>query len=374
MRVLMISRACLVGPYQRKLEEIARFPGVELKVVVPSSWREGGRTVRLERLFTDGYELVVEPIAFSGSFHLHFYPLLGRRLRGFAPDIVHIDEEPYNLATWQALRQGHRLGARVLWFSWQNLIRPYPFPFSWIERYNLRNAEYAIVGTEGAAKVWREKGYEGPLAVVPQFGVDTTLYAATALRRSPAGEFVIGYVGRLVHEKGVDLLLAALAQLAGAWRLVVAGDGPELGRLSQQSHRLGLADQVSFEGHVPARLLPALYQKLDALVVPSRSRPNWVEQFGRVLIEAMSSGVPVIGSTCGEIPHLVGDAGMIFPEGDVEQLRDRLARLMRSRELHAEMAHRGRERVLNRFTQAIVAAQTLDVYRKMMRLPPSRER
>ena len=108
---------------------------------------------------------------------------------------MHIDEEPYNLATWQAFRLGHRLGAHVLWFSWQNLNRPYPFPFSWIEQHNLRTAQHAIMGTEGAAKVWREKGYEGPLAIIPQFGVDTTLYAPATRRRSPDGEFVIGYVG-----------------------------------------------------------------------------------------------------------------------------------------------------------------------------------
>ena len=74
MHVLMISRPCLVGAYQCKLEEIAQFPDVELMVVVPSSWREGGRVVRLERAYAAGYELVSEPVVFDGSFHLHFYP------------------------------------------------------------------------------------------------------------------------------------------------------------------------------------------------------------------------------------------------------------------------------------------------------------
>jgi hypothetical protein len=85
MRILMISRPCLVGVYQRKLEEIARFSDVELMVVVPSSWREGARVMRLERAYTTGYELVSEPAAFDGSFHLHFYPRLRRRMRAFGP-------------------------------------------------------------------------------------------------------------------------------------------------------------------------------------------------------------------------------------------------------------------------------------------------
>jgi len=381
MRVLMISKACLVGAYQRKLEEIARYPDVELMVVVPPSWRDGSRLIRLERAHTTGYELVVEPIALNGSFHLHFYPRLGRRLRAFAPDVVHVDEEPYNFATFHALRLAKSTGARVLWFTWQNLNRRYLFPFRFIERYNLCHTDYGIAGSAGAAAVWREKGYTGPLAVIPQFGVDPDIFAPRDTRDRLSGlsgrqteksaphtsrGFVIGYGGgRLVAEKGVDLLLGAVAGLPGVWRLSVVGAGPERERLEVLARRLGLADRVSFEGIVPSVRMPAFYQELDALVLPSRSRPNWVEQFGRVLIEAMACGVPVVGSDCGEIPNVVGDAGLIFPEGDMGALRECLMRLMRDLDLWADLARRGRERVLAHFTQAQVAAQTVAVYREM---------
>ncbi|MBN1815081.1 MAG: glycosyltransferase family 4 protein [Anaerolineae bacterium] len=366
MRVLMISRPCLVGAYQRKLEEIAQFPDVELMVVVPSSWREGGRVVRLERAYTTGYELVSEPVVFDGSFHLHFYPYLARRLRVFAPHVLHIDEEPYNLATFHAMRLAKRAGARTVWFSWQNLNRRYPPPFCFFERYNLRHADCAIVGSEGAARVWREKGYDGPMAVIPQFGVDPDIFAPQARERSAAGDFVVGYAGRLVTEKGSDLLLEAVAGLDGAWRLVMLGAGPERGRLEALARRLGVADRVSFSDWLPTLQLPAFYRALDALVLPSRSRHNWIEQFGRVLIEAMACGVPVVGSDCGEIPHVIGDAGLIFPENDVVGLRECLIGLMCDVNLRAELARRGRERVLARFTQARIAAQTVEVYRELV--------
>jgi glycosyltransferase involved in cell wall biosynthesis len=368
MRVLMISRPCLVGAYQRKLEEIARFPGVELVVAVPPSWREGGRVVQLERAYTTGYELAVEQIAFNGSFHLYFYPRLGRRLRGFAPDVVHIDEEPYNFAAFHAMRQARRAGARALWFSWQNLNRRYPPPFCYFEQYALRHADHAIAGSEGAAAVWREKGYTGPMAVIPQFGVDTDIFAplGTGAGRSAEGGFVIGYAGRLVPEKGCDLLLAAAAGLNGAWRLDILGAGPEQKRLEALASRLGVAERVSFKGWLPALQLPVFYRALDVFVLPSRSRRNWVEQFGRVLVEAMACGVPVIGSDCGEIPHVVREAGLIFPEADVGALREQLLRLMRDPELRADLARRGRERVLVHFTQARVAAQTVAVYRELV--------
>jgi len=366
MRVLMISKACLVGAYQRKLEEIARFSDVELMVVVPPSWRDGSRVIRLERAHTDGYELVVDPIAFNGSFHLHFYPQLQRRLRSFAPDIVHVDEEPYNFATFHALWLARRAGARVLWFTWQNLNRRYPLPFRMIERHNLRHVDYAIAGSVGAVGIWSEKGYTGPLAVIPQFGVDPDLFAPHPRPRDPARGFLIGYVGRLVPEKGVDLLLEAVAGIDAVWRLAIVGAGPERERLETLSRRLGLGGRVSFEGDIPSIRMPSFYRELDALVLPSRSQPNWVEQFGRVLTEAMACGVPVVGSDCGEIPRVVADAGLIFSEGDARALRECLIRLIRDTGLWDSLARRGRGRVLAHFTQAQIAAQTVAVYREMI--------
>lgn len=365
MRVLMVSKACLVGAYQRKLEEIARFPDVELMVVVPQSWRDGGRLVRLERAHTAGYKLVVEPITLNGSFHLHFYPRLGRRMRAFAPHVVHIDEEPYNLATFHTLWQARRLGARTLWFTWQNLNRRYPLPFRLIERYNLHNTDYGIAGSAGAAAIWREKGFTGPLAVIPQFGVDPDIFGPRGGERDTPGGFAIGYLGRLVPEKGVDLLLRAAAGMDGDWRLDIVGEGAERERLRGLARHLGLDDRVSFQEWVPSMRMPAFYRNLDVLVLPSRSRSNWVEQFGRVLIEAMACGVPVVGSNCGEIPNVVGDAGLIFPEEDVDALSTCLVRLMNSPELRADLALRGRERVLTHFTQAQIAVQTVAVYREL---------
>jgi len=356
----MISKACVVGAYQKKLEELARQPEMELTVVVPPYWRDERGTVELERQYTEGYELVVEPMLFNGNFHLHLYPGLGKQVRRVHPDLVHIDEEPYNLATAHALWLARRSGARSLFFSWQNLLRRYPLPFQWLERYVLSGVDYAIVGNQESRQVWRAKGYRGPVTVIPQFGVDPEVFQPAA---RPAGRgFIVGYVGRLAEEKGVDLLLEALGGLDGTWRAYVLGSGPASEALQAQARRLGLANRVSFDPWILSSQMPAYYHQLDALVLPSRTRPNWKEQFGRVLVEAMACGVPVIGSDSGEIPHVIGDAGLIFPEEQVEILRAHLARLLGAPGLRADLAQRGRERVLARFTQAQVASQTYQVY------------
>ncbi len=358
----MISKACLVGIYQRKLEEIARHDDVELRVVVPPYWRDERGRIELERSFTTGYELVVEPMALNGSFHLHFYPLLARQFRAFRPDVVHLDEEPYNLSTFHGMALAHRYGRSALWFSWQNLQRRYPPPFSLFERTCLQQASGAIAGSRTAAQVWRAKGYTGPLAVIPQFGVDPELFCPG--RREGRETLVVGYAGRLVEEKGVDLLLRAAAGLKRI-RVRILGSGPLRDQLERLAVELGMGKQVEFLPPLPSTQMPDFYRRLDVLVLPSRSRSNWVEQFGRVLVEAMACGVPVVGARSGEIPHVIGDSGLLFAEEDVMGLQEHLARLAADADLRADLAQRGRERVLAHYTQARVAAQTVAFYREV---------
>jgi glycosyltransferase involved in cell wall biosynthesis len=360
----MVSKACLVGAYQKKLEELARLPEVELTVIVPPYWKDERGILNLERQYLSGYELLVEPITLNGHFHLHFYPTLGRRIRQIRPDLVHVDEEPYNLATAHAVLQCRRAGVKSLFFSWQNICRRYPPPVSLWERYVLNHVNYAIVGNQESSDVWRAKGYMGPVAVIPQFGVDPEIFCPRSL--SAERSLVVGYVGRLVKEKGVDLFLEALAGLEGMWRAYVLGSGPQRGPLEDQARDLGLAGRVSFEAQIPSAQMPGYYRQLDALVLPSRTYPNWKEQFGRVLVEAMACGVPVIGSDSGEIPHVIGDAGLIFPEGRADILRAHLTRLLREPDLRANLARRGRERVLAHYTQAQIAANTVQAYQEVL--------
>ena len=374
MRVLMVSKACLVGAYQTKLEEIAKFEDVELAVVVPPVWQDPAGKVGLERSHTQGYELLVDPINLNGQFHLHYYPKLKQRLNTLRPDILHMDEEPYNLATWLAVRNARDVAAKSLFFSWQNISQKYPFPFSRMERQVLSSVDYAIMGNEASVDVWRSKGYEGPYRVIPQFGVDPDDFRPTRRKDSGRG-FVFGSAGRrLVAEKGTDLILEAAATLPGIWRLHIAGEGPERASLEQLAQRLGIRDRVHFDGVIPSEQMPAYLGQLDVLVLASRTLPNWKEQFGRVLIEAMACEVAVVGSDSGEIPHVIGQAGMLFPEGDVRALREHILQLMEDEELREELQRRGRRRVMERYTQQQVAARTVDVYREMMQEGDGRER
>jgi glycosyltransferase involved in cell wall biosynthesis len=360
----MLSKACIVGAYQRKLEEIAALPGVDLTVLVPPYWQENGRRTELEPAHTLGYDLRVLPMACNGQFHLHYYPTLGEHLRRLRPDVCHIDEEPYNLATFLALRAARGVGARSLFFTWQNLARRYPAPFRWLEGWVLGHSDYALAGSHEAEEVLRGKGYTGPVAVIPQFGVDPDIFQPAAT--PPAAPFTFGFAGRFVPGKGLHVLLHALAGVRGDWRLLLVGSGPEREPLQTLATQLGIGERVTFEAPMPSVAMPRFYQGLHACVLPSLTLPNWKEQFGRVLIEAMACGVAVVGSASGEIPIVIGEAGLTFPEGNAGALQTQLQRLLDEPRLVQDLAVRGRERVLAQYTQRQIARQTVEVYERMV--------
>ncbi len=363
MKVLYLSKALVVGAYQSKMEALAREPGVELVAAVPASWKDERGETPLERAHTQGYELRALPIALNGWFHTHFYPTLPALLDEVRPDIFHVDEEAYNFATFHAGWLARRRALPFLFFSWQNLLRPYPPPFSWMERWVFRHAAHAIAGNNEARQVLQDKGFAGPITVIPQFGVEPSHFQLRV--PAPAGEPLrIGYAGRLVEEKGLHILLDALGELTDEpWQCEIRGSGPAQPALEAQAARLGLEGRVHFRAPLPSTEMPGFYQQMDVFVLPSLTRSNWKEQFGRVLIEAMASGTVVVGSDSGEIPHVIGAAGVVVPEGDAPALRDALRRLLALPAPRLALAEAGRRRVMEHFTQGAIAQRSVQVYR-----------
>lgn len=369
MKVVMLSKALVAGAYQKKLEALAALPAVELLALVPPSWREPGvGELTLEQQFTHGYRMEVLPMWFNGQHHLHFYPRLGAVLRRERPDVFHIDEEAFNPATYHAMRHGVAVGARCCFYNWANNPRRYPPPFAWFEQYAFRHAAHAICGNAEAAHIIRDHGYTGAITVLPQFGVDPDMFSLRPPRPpiSDAAPFVVGYLGRVLAAKGLQDLLAALAMLPPVVQLRIVGDGELRPALEHAVQQRGLAQRVTFSDAVPSTAVPQVMHGLDALVLPSRTMPNWKEQFGRVLVEAMSCGVPVVGSSSGEIPNVIGDAGIVFPERNSRALANALRLLLEQPRLRQALAERGRARALAHYTQAALAAQYHAVYQQML--------
>jgi glycosyltransferase involved in cell wall biosynthesis len=169
---------------------------------------------------------------------------------------------------------------------------------------------------------------------------------------------LIGFMGRLVEEKGLATLAGALNRIRHLpWRLALIGEGPYAADFAHHMDALRLQDRVIAPGYVPHPQAPDYLSAFDLLVIPSETRSNWREQFGRVIIEAMACGTPVVGSDSGEIPHLIRSTGggHVFPEGDSTALAGCLHALLSDEKARGTLARRGRQTVLQEYTQTALA-------------------
>lgn len=175
------------------------------------------------------------------------------------------------------------------------------------------------------------------------------------------------FLGRLHVQKGLDVLLRALALVPEA-RLVLAGDGPEREPLRRLAQRLGVADRVTFLGFVPRAAVPGLLASADVQVLPSI-----YEELGTAVLEGMRIGVPLVASETGGLPSLVthGVTGLLVPPGDAAALAGALRRLLADRELAARLADQAR-RESRDYSWTALAERVLAVYRRVLPAPAAR--
>lgn len=364
MRVLRVAHHGVVSAW-RERERALIAHGHDVSLVSAQVWNEGGQQVA----YTPDGDDFVQPVRTWGSHPNGFlYSPRGLwRALGRDVDLLDLHEEPYAVATAQALttRSLRRNRAPYVVYSAQNIDKRYPLPFRWAERRVLRGAAGAYVCNTEAGRILRRKGLRGPVHTIP-LGVDTRVFSPLE-RAAPGGRATVGYVGRLAHHKGVDVLLHAIAAQP-LLRLVIVGDGPQRAALAQLVRTLGIAERVEFAGFASDESLVKHYRAFDVLAVPSRSTAHWQEQFGRVAIEAMACGVPVVATHTGALPDVVGAAGILVADGDSPALGDALLRATRPgywEELrHAGILHAAR------CDWSSVAVQMTALYTEALAGPP----
>jgi glycosyltransferase involved in cell wall biosynthesis len=181
------------------------------------------------------------------------------------------------------------------------------------------------------------------------------------------GDRVVGFLGRFVPEKGIATLLEALRTVRPPWRALFVGGGP-----MEDSLRRFAAEhpgRVHVQTGVGHDEVPIWLNAMTILCAPSRTTPGWREQFGRMLIEAMACGVPVVASDSGEMPSVVGDAGAIVAEQDVPAWTAAIDRLLGDDVMRRGYAARGIERAHCRFAWPVVAGAHLAFFESLLEGP-----
>jgi glycosyltransferase involved in cell wall biosynthesis len=262
-----------------------------------------------------------------------------------------------------------RLGVAWRWIGFFHGSTTEPLKarfYHWVDRRLLGAADRVVVMSQAQARDFRH--CDGRVRVIHN-AVLTLPPAASATERHRLGALasnlprpVVGVVGRLSHEKGVDLFLdacAALVRKGLAFSALVAGDGPGRARLEAHCSRLGLEARVRFLGHVYD--VDALYRMLDLLVLPSRS-----EGLPNTLLEAMQANVRIVATAVGAVPEVVGTsaAARLVTPGSAAALGDAIEHALTQGDLPEAAA--ARREVVGRFSLERRVGAHLRLYRDLL--------
>jgi glycosyltransferase involved in cell wall biosynthesis len=323
--------------------------------------------ITLEPTQGDAYRLHPVNAHLTSRVHMFSY---GRELRSLLRqpwDLVHAWEEPYILAGWEVSRWVNPT-AKLVYRTAQSNPKVYPLPFSWFERSSMTRASGWICSGQTVEENLRGRpGYEAPHLLSP-LGVDLDAFSPSESQRSAAlsklnwasdGPPVVGYVGRFIAAKGLSILTQALDAAATPWRALFLGAGklePELRKWAEP-----YGDRVRIL-RVPHDEVSAYLNVMDLLCAPSQTTASWREQFGRMLVEAFACALPVIGSDSGEIAKVLGDAGIVVGESDVNGWTEAIRDLLGSPEKRRDLGSRGLELARARYAWPVVAREYLSFF------------
>lgn len=376
--MLVIDKTAGLSTSQERYVQLARFKDIELHVLAPRKWKEHGLLVDATQLPPpEGYTLHLGRTIWKGYYARGYYVTgLWRTLLRSKPDIIHLLEEPWSFFACQTIRSAKVLArqSRFIFYSWENIYRGKKFNsrISFlqrrIDRRTMKRSDAAMCATEAARTCLELKGFKGRIEVVP-YGVDTPFLEENvepALPREP-GKFRIGFIGRFMKMKGLNNLIESASRIDNS-QLLLIGQGDWEEEMRRLIDRKGMNERCTLLSPVERQQVPSYLASVDCLVLPSRTTDEWMEQLGRVLIEAMAMGVPVIGSDSGSIPEVIGDAGIIFPEDEPYTLARCLVNVRDNPELRRQMIQAGKQRIRERYNWPLFAKQTYQLYQEVMSL------
>src|SRR3989344_5802087 len=315
MRVLITSRSYVdtSSGLHEQLDILAEK--VDLYVMMPKEYKRELKEyiVNESEFLNKKYKVFLMDLIFlKRDSALFYYKNMKAVLDKIKPDIIHIEEEPWTLFNYLLIKYSKQYNSKIIIFSWENIYQEFRFPLNYFEKYSIKNADYYLPGNEDAMEILIRKGWNKGVKVIPRYGINLNSFVRDESLRGKWNGFVIGFV-KTINYKEMNRYISAF----------------------------------------------------DVLVLPSITMPRWKEQFGHVLIEAMACGVPVIGSDSGEIPRVIGNAGLIFKEKDLFELKGCLLTLKNNSELYNRLVKSGHQRV-KEFSCDNIVGCFYDVYTNLV--------
>lgn len=375
IRILSIGHSHIIAVNRSVFRELANDPEFAVTIAAPNKFKGDLRPLSLEPEPAESkLKLIGIDAVRTGSIHLFNYDQgqLDELMQEQKYDVVHIWAEPFSMSCFQVMN-ACRQDTKVCFYTFQNINKEYPFPLDEIERDVVRRATRWIGAGKLIYQTMLERNYHINTGCIIPLAVDTSVFRPNSpaknsdlIKKLKLKQPVIGFLGRLTEEKGIDVLLSALDLIDPSldWSVLFIGSGEYRAGILNWARERGRASRVKVKLLAHSEV-PNYLAAMHVLVAPSQTRKHWKEQFGRMLIEAFACGVPVIGSDSAEIPYVVGDAGQIISETDVKGWASAIELLLIDESLRLEYIRKGFMRGES-FSSKAVARQLGDLFKEMM--------
>lgn len=381
MKLVVVSHALIQEAARARWLRLSdRYP-VDVTLLVPAYWESNrfGNVLKWnpQPVSKERYRVLPLPVLNYRSWSSYLFKSIDGSLVRIKADVIYVVQEEMTLVHHQFIeyRRLWAKHAKLVFFSCNNISIPMQ---KWYQRllwnHTCEGTDMAIAHSSEVTHVLRNAGFQKPIAIQTEIGVDETAFYPDKLQRDTFRKqlnlngFVIGFAGQVVLNKGILDLVEACLELDGDWNLLIVGDGPLRLSIEEQFITLGLSSRLRLTGYIPLEEMPKYMRVMDCLVLPSRTELScrFKEQFGLVLAQGMACGVPVIGSDSGAIPEVIADAGLIFTERDIGGLRKALQRLMNDQSIRLELAERGYQRCLSHYSAEVLAEETYNMFSRLL--------
>jgi len=368
IKIAIISHALVQEVFQKRWKSLAKDEKYEIHIFVPdyweSYWFKEKVVFKPKEIHDDNYHVYPLKATDVKNWGKYFLKGLCKKIKEISPDLIYIIHG-------ESIRIHHQVylcnwlnsnKSKIIFFSmnamgvpYKNTKNPIKKFLHWLLFQNIKiNTKAALGHYPGCLHSLREGGYNKPIYLQTQVGVDETLFAPNEYIRKEyrkkigfENNLVIGYSGRLVEDKGVDDLLEVFIELSKNYNnisLLLVGNGNLKEWIENKVKENNLDKRVHITGFVDQAEVPKYMNAMDIFVLGSKTMPYWIDTFPLVTVQAQSVGIPVIASNSGSIPWQLGDSAKIFKEGNRKELKEALIEFIENEEIRKKFAKKGRER------------------------------
>lgn len=388
LNLIIISHAYVYSAYRAKIEALSEYHDLNITLITPEFGLEGGgQKVYAEHYKGNNYNHIILSGYFTGKLNFFIFKHLKKTLQSLNPDVILLEEEYWTQVAAQVTYITKRFfpKTKLILLSQENICHIWKkeavTPYQKI-RYSTFHLleQYIIPKLDGLAfqftEVWLDftrhintLGFKGQEGILPQLGVDYHRFAQISSNiqsiRTQLGiadnTFVYGYIGRIIPEKGIEDMIRAFE----GWdikntKLVIVGNGDAayVNLIKNLILELNLDDMIIMKSAIPFEDIPAYFQLFNISLLLSHTTPIWKEQFGRVLVESMAAGTPVIGSDSGAIPLVISDTGYIVPEKNIVKISEALVEAFENKKKYNILSKSAQKRAKKEFSYQAIAKKT----------------